>query len=123
MLKANVINTAMGVLTICYATIEGRGLTTIWSTLLYLSISLSLNIILTLMIVIRLILHSKGVRITTGSPGGISGLYKIISTMLIESSALFAVSSLLVIAPLAAGSLVTRTFYSILAQTQVRALP
>jgi len=113
MLGANDDNTAMSVLTICYAIIEGRELSTVWSTLSYLSISLSLNIILTLMIVVRLILQGRNVHATTGSPGGI---------MLIESSALFAVSSLSVIVPLAAGSLVTELLYSILAQTQVRAL-
>jgi len=75
------------------------------------------------MIVVRLFLLDRTVRTTTGPPGGISGMYKTISTMLVESSALFAVSSLLVIATLAAGNLVAKTFYAILAQTQVRALP
>ena len=122
MLGANLDNTAMGLPTICYAIIEERELGAVWSTVPYLSISLSLNIILTLMIVVRLILYGKNVRATMGSPGGIGGVYRTISTMLIESSALFAVSSLLVIVPLAAGSLVAKTFYSILAQTQVRTL-
>ena len=122
MLKANVDNIATGILTIFYTIVEERDLSNAQSTLPYLVISLSLNIILTLMIVVRLFLLDRSVRATTGSPGGISGLYKTISTMLIESSALFAVSSLLVIAPLAAGNLVAKAFYSILAQTQVRVL-
>ena len=120
-LKPN-INIATGILTIFYTIVEERDLSNAQSTLPYLAISLSLNILLTLMIVIRLFLLDRSVRATAGSPGGIGGLYKTISTMLIESSALFAVSSLLVIVPLAAGNLVAKTFYSILAQTQVRSL-
>jgi len=119
MFKANVDNIATGILTIFYTIVEERDLSNAQSTLPYLAISLSLNIILTLMIVVRLFLLDRSVRATTQSPGGISGLYKTISTMLIESSALFAVSSLLVIVPLAAGNLVAKTFYAILAQTQV----
>jgi len=77
------------------------------STLPYILISLSLNILLTLMIIVRLILHSRNVRAATGSPVGISGLYKTIATMLIESSALFAVSSVLVIGVMAVDSPLT----------------
>ena len=121
--KTNVENIATGILTIFYTIVEERGLGNAQSTLPYLLISLSLNILLTLMITVRLFLLDRSVRATTGSSGGINGLYKTISTMLIESSALFAVSSLLVIAPLAAGNVVAKTFYSILAQTQVRAPP
>ena len=122
MLKANVDNIAMSILTIFYTVIEEWDLSNAQSTLPYLLISLSLNILLTLMIVVRLFLLDRNIRATTGSPGGISGLYKTVSTMLIESSALFAVSSLLVITPLAAGNLVAKMFYCILVQTQVRAL-
>jgi len=120
--KANTDNIAMGILTICYTIIEEEALSSARSALPYLAISLSLNIMLTIMIVVRLALLGQSVRTTTGSPAGISGLCKAVSTMLIESSALFAVSSLLVIAPMAARNVVTKTFYSILAQTQVRAL-
>ena len=87
----------------------------------YLSISVSLNILLTLMIVIRLVLHSRNIRAATGM--GTNGLYKAISTMLIESCALFAVNSLLVIGPLIGGNYVAGTFFPILAETQVRAFP
>ena len=91
------------------------------STLPYISISLSLNILLTLMIVVRLVLHGRNVRAATGSPVGISGLYKTIATMLIESSALFAVSSVLVIGVMAVDSPLTNTFSPALAETQARA--
>ena len=41
-----------------------------WSGLAYLSISLSLNVLLTLMIVIRLILHARNARVAMGITGG-----------------------------------------------------
>ena len=56
----------------------------------YLSVSLSFNTLVTLM-------HGRNIRAITRFPSGISGLYKVIATMLIGSSALYAVSSLLVI--------------------------
>ena len=61
----------------------------------YQSISFSLNVILTLMIVIRLALHSKNIRNAMGTQAGASGLYNAIITMLIESFALYAVIALL----------------------------
>ncbi|KAF9646468.1 hypothetical protein BDM02DRAFT_3012112 [Thelephora ganbajun] len=87
----------------------------------YFSISLSLNILLTLMIVGRLILHSRNIRNAMGVPAGASGLYRAIVTMLIESSALYAVNSLLFVGPWGANSHVADIFLPILAETQVRA--
>jgi len=87
------------------------------------SISVSLNVLLTLMIVIRLVLHNRSIRTDTGTPAGTSGLYKAIVTMLIESSALYAVISLLVIVLLVTGNHVADTFFPILAEVQVRASP
>jgi len=119
MLKPNVHNIAMGILTIY--PIGERTVGNSWPALPYFSISLSLNVLLTLMIVVRLVLHGRNVRAATGSPVGISGLYKTVATMLIESSALFAVSSLLVIGPMAAGSsAISNAFFPVLAETQVR---
>ena len=89
----------------------------------YLSISVSLNVLLTLMIVIRLVLHGRNVRTATGSPAGIGGLYNTIATMLIESSALYAVTSLLVICPSFTGSYAEDVFYPILVEIQVRVSP
>ena len=86
----------------------------------YFSISISLNVLLTLMIVVRLALHSRNIRSAMGAPVGISGLYKAIVTMLIESSALYAVNSLLFIGPWAAGNHAADIFLPILAETQVR---
>ena len=85
----------------------------------YLSISISLNVLLTLMIVIRLILYTRNTRNALGS-SGIGGMCKAISTMLIESCALYAVSSLLVIIPMAIQNFVMNVFFPVLAETQVR---
>ena len=85
------------------------------------------------MIVIRLILHGRQIRTATGPAVGTSGLYKAVSTMLVESCALFAVSSLVVIVALAVyegstipddylpGSYTVDISFPILAETQVRA--
>ena len=89
----------------------------------YLSISVSLNVILTTMIVVRLVLHSRDIRTTLGAPGGVGGLYKAIAAMMIESSALYTVSSLLVLGPMAANDMAVNIFYPVLAETQVRAFP
>jgi len=89
----------------------------------YHSVTLSLNVFLTIMIVVRLVLRSRGVQIATKSTAGFGGLYKTIATMLVESSALFAVSSLLVIGTLIPKSPLMDLFLPILAQTQVRTFP
>ena len=89
----------------------------------YLSISISLNIILTLMIVIRLLLRNRDIRAAMGSPAEIDRLYKALVTMLIESSALYAVSSFLVIGPWFAGYRDVITFWPVLTHTQVSAFP
>jgi hypothetical protein len=87
----------------------------------YFSISVSLNVVLTLMIVTRLILHSKNVRNAMGAATTVTGLYKTIVTMLIESSALYAASFLLYIGPWGANSDISDIFFPILAEIQVRA--
>ena len=85
----------------------------------HLSISVSLNVLLTLMIVIRLVLYDRYIRAVVGSPTGISGMYKTIVTMLIESSTLYAVNSLLVIGLWAAGSGASGIFLPALTPNQV----
>ena len=88
----------------------------------YLSISVSLNILLTLMIIIRLILYTRNIRTAMGITG-IGGLSKAIITMLIESCALYAINSLLVIVLWVTGYNDVVVFVPFLAQTQVRAFP
>lgn len=87
----------------------------------YESISIALNVLLTVMIVIRLVIHGKNIQNAMGSGTGATGLYKAVVTMLVESSALFTVNSLLFIGPWGAGSWVADIFLPILAETQVRA--
>ena len=58
-----------------------------------------------------------------GCPGGIGELYKAIVTMLVESSALYAVNSLLFIASWRAGNHAADIFVPMLAETQVRIFP
>ena len=93
-----------------------------WSTLPYFSISLSLNTLLTIMIVVRLILHARNTRVALGVTG-ISGLCRAIVVMLVESCALYAVNSLLVIGPLGAGSSTWGLFTAIIGEIQVSAFP
>ena len=104
MLWTDPINVGMGIMELYF---QYQGCPKAFSGLLmfgvpYLSISASLNILLTLMIVIRLALHSRNIHAVTGSPVRIGGLCKEISTMLIESCAIFTVSSLAVIGALIA---------------------
>ena len=90
-----------------------------WPTLTYLSISVSLNVLLTLMIVIRLVLHTRNTRAALGMTG-IGGLSKSIITMLVESCALYSASSLLVLAPLAVNyNPISNFFVPVLPATQV----
>jgi len=88
----------------------------------YLSISLSLNILLTLMIVTRLVLHSRNIRTAMGASSGLTGLYKTVVTMLIESSAVFTASSLLFLGFWGSRSHIGEVFSAIYAEAQVCAL-
>ena len=120
MLKAIVNDAATGIL----ANFSGDSVVSRFQFYtVYISLSLSLNVLLTLMIVTRLVLHGRNIHAATGSSAGISGLYKSIATMLIESSALFAVSSVLAIGLWAANSAVSNVFVRIIAETQVSAFP
>ena len=121
---ANMVNIALGIVTLFY---QASGVTNaVWGsfashpTTPYLAVSIPLNVLLALMIATRLVLHGGNIRAAMGPPG-IGGLYKTIVTVLVESSALYAVSSLLVLAE--GGSRIAYIFLPILAETQVRAFP
>ena len=86
---------------------------------IYVTMTLSLNALLTLMIITRLILHSRNVRKAVGTTAGVTGLYKAIVTMLVESSALYAASLVLTAGPWVAGSYLQDIFTPILAEVQV----
>jgi len=85
----------------------------------YFSITAGLNVILTLLILSRLFLHGRNVRSAMGGQAKISSFFKAALAMIIESSALYAINSLLFVIPRGGGSYVANIFLPILAQTQV----
>ena len=89
----------------------------------YFSISLSLNILLTLMIVTRLTLHRRNFRNVQGASQRVGGLYTAIVTILIESYALYAIAFLLYIVPWALGHPIVYLFSQVLGNVQVRVVP
>ena len=93
-----------------------------WSAIPYFSISISLDLILTLMIVIRLVVYARNTRTAMGITG-VGGLCKAIVTMLIESSIIYAVNSLLFIVLWATKNYADDIFLPILGQAQVRSFP
>lgn len=126
-LFTNDTSTAMGI-TAVYATLSGP--TTFWSswsyvtTVAYWVVSLLLNVLLTLMIVIKLVMHTKNIRRAMGASFEGSGLYKSIISMLIESCTLYASAFLAYIITWNIGDPNTYTssiFQLILGETQVRA--
>ena len=86
----------------------------------YFSVSISLNVLLTMMIVTRLVVHSKNFRKALGTAAGAGGLYKSIVTILVESCALYTVSYLLYIGPWAAGNPAANAFSLVRVEAQVR---
>ena len=86
----------------------------------YYSLALSLNALLTLVIIVRLVLHEKNIRNAMGASNGASGLYKTIITMLVESGALYAFSTLLLLGTWASRSDAELVTLQILPEIQVR---
>ena len=74
------------------------------------------------MIAVRLILHARNTRAALGITG-IGGLCRAVVMMLVESCALYAVNSLLVIGPLGAGNVTWSLFAATINEIQVRAFP
>ena len=87
---------------------------------IYHSISLSLNILLILMIIIRLLLHAKNLRNAIGASAGGTGLYTTIVTMIIKFHAIYAVCYLAWIIILVTDSPLVYIFFPLLAGSQVR---
>ncbi|KAF5367780.1 hypothetical protein D9615_010510 [Tricholomella constricta] len=111
---------AMGILTIFQSS---RPNASLWSAvtvdfaLPYFSLSTSLNVLLTLLMSFRLYLHH---RMTKKEGFGSSAIpYASIVGMLVESSALYAVSSLLFIGTYGAHNGASTLFLPILSQTQI----
>ncbi|KAF8912533.1 hypothetical protein CPB85DRAFT_1301373 [Mucidula mucida] len=110
---------SMGIMTIFQSSKPNAGIwnsVTIDFALPYFSLSTSLNVLLTLLISSRLFVHQMWIRKNVGS---MRLPYGSIIALLVESSAIYAVSSLLFIGCYGAGSLVSAVFLPILSQTQV----
>jgi hypothetical protein len=117
MFSANVANTVMGILAQEKSTQFVPAL-----EISYFAISLSLNVLLTLMIIVRLALHSRNIRNAIGASSGPGGLYTAIITMLVESSALNAIGYLLYIITDAVGSNLSYLFSPLIGHIQVRSV-
>lgn len=76
----------------------------------YYSICLALNVLLTLMIVARLVLHRRNVRNVVGTGDSTSSPYTTIITIIVESYALYAITLLVYIVPYALDSWVVILF-------------
>ena len=120
--SANATYTATGIAVIYHQASEVYTTDPIDFGIPYFSISLSLNVLLTLMIVTRLVRHSRDVRDAMGPLARPKRLHEAIITIFVESSALYAVCFLLYIAPWGAGRNIQFIFFPILAQVQVCAI-
>lgn len=122
---ANVTNTATGVTLVCHESSKSHsylGSANVNLSGSYYAVAFSLNVLLTLMLGIRLALHSKSIWSTARISSGASGLYKVVITTIIESCLLYTVTFLLFIGGWAAGNPIQFFFFPILAEVQVRAL-
>lgn len=91
--------------------------------IIYISVSLSLNVLLTLMIIARLVLHNKVLRSGLGGRSTPTGVHKFLNTILIESCALYAVSSLFLIGSWRVESYLMDYLNNVLEAAQVRVPP
>ena len=120
----NTTGTVMGVVLIYYQVTQPT--TALWGSVPqsfdypFFAISPSLNIILTLMIVVRLVVHQGRIRNAMGPSATTSKWYMAVVTILVESCALYAVSFILFLGPWGAGSSAANIFFPVVAQTQVR---
>jgi len=86
-------------------------------TLPYLSVAVSLNVVVTLMIVARLLAHRHYMTKVLG-PGHVSH-YTGVAAMIVESAALYSAFALLFIIPFGVGNSIANTFLQALSQVQV----
>ena len=85
----------------------------------YFPICLSLNVLLTLMIITRLVLHKRNIRHSMGTSDGTSKLYTTIIIMFIESYALYAIAFISYIISSTLGASVSTVFSRLLGGIQV----
>ena len=86
----------------------------------YHFVALSLNDLLTLMMIIRIIWYRRNFQNVVGTSAGVSGLYTTVITILVESCAPYTVACLLYLVPTAAGSDISFVFEWAIAPFQVR---
>ena len=86
----------------------------------YFSITFSLNVLLTLMIIARLIRYNKNIRSAVGALDGVDAWYRSIIIIFVESCAPYAISLLLYLGPHAGKHNVANAFYPMIAEAQVR---
>ena len=85
----------------------------------YFTISVALNVLLTLIIAFRLLLHDRNLKEAIGFYSGISSIYRTIVTMLVESCALYAVVSICFIVPYGMSHHASAIFLSMLSRVQI----
>ena len=121
----SITDIALGIAHICYT--SGTRFSSVTANNIavsYLSICLSLSVLLTLMIIIQLALHIRNVRKATGAPDGSNGLHTAaatVVTMLVESYALYVVTLLSYVVLDAIENWVASIFAKAIAAIQVRA--
>jgi hypothetical protein len=85
----------------------------------YFTISVALNVLLTIIIAWRLLLHGRNLKNAVGLPSGIVTIYRSVITMLVESSALYAVVSICFIVPYAMSHHASAIFLAVLSRVQI----
>ena len=119
--STNTINAALGVVFIHESVVtpwEGPVFLDVFFS--YNFVALSLNVLLTLMIIVRIMLHRRNIINAMGTSAGVSGLYTTVITMLVESCAPYTIAYLLYLVPMATGSDITFVFTLVLGSLQVR---
>ena len=120
--SANLTHTAMGITHIYPASLSSPDIVVaVHLDTSYYSVSLALNILLTLMIITRLALHNRNIRSVMGTSGEHTRLYTAIVTMLVESYALHAIAFLFYIVPWALQNEIAFVTGRVAANVQVRA--
>ena len=121
--RSNNVDEATGVVYIYNQSITALNSQTLMdSGTSYNSISLSLNVILTLMVISRLAWHTRNIRKAIGASDTVVGSYTTIVTMLVESYALYAVIFLLYMITFATNNSIDFVFGGFLGPAQVRAI-
>ncbi len=85
-------------------------------TIPYISISLGLNILITIAIVLRLLLFRRRIASVLGTTHGAQ--YTSVAAMIVESASLYSIFSILLLVPFALGSPVASVFLQVIGQIQ-----